>query len=129
MVDINYAIYTYSCLMIFAMIFQFILALGVPWGDFAMGGKFSGKLPPIMRIISILQILVLLFAVIAVLATVGFIFQEYQYIAKRAIWFVVVFHFVSLALNIITPSKKERMLWSPICVLLFACSVIIALNK
>lgn len=128
MVDINYAIYIYSGLMIFAMIFQFILSLGVPWGDYAMGGKFPGKWPPIMRIISIFQILVLLFAVIVVLATVGFIFQEYQYIAKKAIWFVVVFHFVSLVLNIITPSKKERMLWAPICALLFACSVIIAIN-
>lgn len=79
MVDIKYPMYIYSGLMIF----QFILSLGVPWGDYAMGGKFPGKLPPIMQIISIFQILVLLFAVIVVLATIGFIFQEYQYIAKK----------------------------------------------
>ena len=48
-----------------AVLFQFALALGAPWGQLAMGGRFPGKFPTAMRIAAVVQaILLSLLAVI-----------------------------------------------------------------
>ena len=49
--------------------FQLALALGAPWGQFAMGGAFPGVFPPAMRLVAVVQIGIL--ALIALLVMVG----------------------------------------------------------
>ena len=39
--------------------FQIALAVGVPWGDYAMGGAFPGQFPPALRIAALVQALLL----------------------------------------------------------------------
>ncbi len=43
----------YSVLMVFVILFQFCLAIGLPWGEASMGGKYPGKYPLKMRIIAL----------------------------------------------------------------------------
>lgn len=45
MIDPIISAYIFSALIVVAA-FQLALALGAPWGEMAMGGKFTGRFPP-----------------------------------------------------------------------------------
>jgi len=107
-------------------IFQMALALGAPWGEMAMGGKYPGRFPPKMRIAALVQLLLLIFIALIVLVRAGIFFEQLFEISKTAIWFVVVFCVVSAILNVITPSKKERTLWAPVAMIMVICASIVA---
>ncbi|MFT4797268.1 MAG: hypothetical protein ACJAYE_002415 [Candidatus Azotimanducaceae bacterium] len=108
------------------VIFQLALALGAPWGEWAMGGKFPGRFPLKMRVAAAVQMLLLIFLALIVMVRAEALFADYLSISRSAIWFVVALFVVSSILNIITPSKKERMLWAPITIILLICSLIVA---
>ncbi len=110
------------------IIFQLALIIGMPLGEYAMGGKFQGKLPFAMRVAAVIQILILFFFMIIVTTKSGWLFQQYYVYSKTAIWFVVAFSILATVLNLITPSKKERKIWAPVSIMLLICSVIIAIN-
>jgi len=104
-----YVFSTFSAIVIF---FQLALALGAPWGEMAMGGKFPGRYPAHMRVTALVQMVPLTFIALVVLTRAGVVFEEYFELSKTVIWFVVLFMAVGTILNVITPSKKERMLWA-----------------
>jgi len=118
--------YIFGFLTVVVMVFQMALALGAPWGEMAMGGKFPGRLPPMLRIGAIVQILLLAFAALVVLTRAGLVLGSYFELSRSAIWFVVALCAVSAILNTITPSKKERMLWSPVTIILVVCAIVVA---
>ena len=104
------------------------LALGAPWGAMAMGGKFPERLPPAMRIAALAQVVVLVLVALAVLTRAGVVLTEFAVLSKSAIWAVLVFCLISAILNMITPSKRERMLWAPVSVVLLVCATCVALS-
>ena len=109
------------------MIFQGCLALGLPWGQASMGGKYPGKYPPKMKAVAIINMLVLgLFAAI-VLSKADLIFPQLKSISEIGIWLVVVFMLVGTVLNTITPSKIERI-WAPVAFIQLITSLILAIN-
>ncbi len=128
MPDPTLAAYLFSVFTAFVVLFQFALALGAPWGEMAMGGKFPGQLPPRMRIAALIQIVVLVFVALIVLTRAGIILSAFSAYSKSAIWFVVVFSLVATVLNLITPSKKERMLWAPVSIILLVCASFVAVS-
>jgi len=123
----NFA-YLFSALIALVVIFQLGLALGAPWGELAMGGKFPGRFPVQMRVVALLQIVVLVFITLVVLTRAGLVFDEYYAFSSSAIWAVVLYSFVGLILNAITPSKKERMLWLPVVTLLMISATFVAVS-
>ncbi|MET3846538.1 hypothetical protein [Paenibacillus sp. OAE614] len=118
----------FTILTLIVVLFQLALALGMPWGSYAMGGKFPGKYPPGMRVGAIVQAIVLLAIAAIVLSRSGFIFTTWDSFANKAIWFVVAFSTISTVLNLITRSKWERRIWAPVSVLLLVTSVIVAVG-
>ena len=126
MIDSTLAAYIFTGLTIVVVIFQLALASGVPWGEMAMGGKFPGRFPLKMRVAALVQMALLVFMALVILSHVGLVFEQYSVLSKSAVWFVVVVCAVSAILNTITPSKKERMLWAPVAILLFFCSFVVA---
>ena len=120
------AAYIFSSLTVIVMLFQIALALGAPWGEMAMGGKFPGRFSPMLRISAIVQMLLLAFAALIMLTRAGLILDEYFDLSKSAVWFVVALCVVSAILNTITTSKKERILWSPVTIILAVCAVVVA---
>ncbi|MEH6557634.1 MAG: hypothetical protein V7459_07060 [Oceanicoccus sp.] len=128
MFDSMVAAYLFSFLIGIAVAFQLALAIGMPWGEMAMGGKFPGRFPVAMRIAALFQILLLLSFALIVLARANLALPEYFEFSAYAIWIVVFFSFISAVLNTITPSKKERMLWSPVAIGLLICSIIVAVD-
>jgi len=126
MFEITTAACIFSFLTVLVMFFQLALALGAPWGEMAMGGKYPGRFPPKLRITAIVQMLLLGFVALVVLTRAGLIFANYFELSKSVIWFVVALCAISAISNTITPSKKERMLWSPVTIILVACAVVVA---
>ena len=107
------------------LLFQVALALGAPWGAYAMGGAYPGQFPPPMRVAALVQALVLLFMAGIVLTRGGVALQRWSRSSRWLIWVVVAFAAVSLVLNLITPSAAERMLWAPVAFVLFVSSLVV----
>jgi len=118
----------FNILTLIVVLFQLALALGMPWGSYAMGGKFPGKYPPGMRVGAIVQAIVLLAIAAIVLSRSGLFVPSWDGFANKAIWFVVAFSTISTVLNLITRSKWERRIWLPVSLLLLVTSVIVALG-
>ena len=110
------------------VIFQLALAAGAPWGQIAMGGKYPGRLPTPMRVAAVIQAFVLLGLGAIVLTRAGLIFPQWFAASTWLIWFVVAFSALSLVLNLITPSKRERMIWAPVAAVMLLCSVTVAMS-
>ena len=109
--------------------FQIALALGAPWGAYAMGGAYPGQFPPELRIAALVQAGILLGFAGIVLSRAGIALKGWERVSRWMIWVVVAFAALSLALNLITPSAGERMLWAPVAFVLLACSLLVATGK
>ena len=118
--------YVFSAFTAVVVFFQLALALGAPWEEMAMGGKFPGRYPPQMRVAALVQMVPLTFIALVVLTRAGIVFDEYFELSRSVIWFVVAYMAVGTILNVITPSKKERMLWAPVAIVLLICSFVVA---
>ncbi|MCK4710762.1 MAG: hypothetical protein KAU21_19265 [Gammaproteobacteria bacterium] len=122
------AAYLFSLFTLIVVLFQAALVFGVPWGSLAMGGKYPGKFPPAIRVLTVFQILILICTVFIVLIRAGEIFESFYVFSSKAIWCVVVFSVLGMIMNTITPSKWERIIWLPVTIVLFASSLYVALN-
>jgi hypothetical protein len=108
--------------------FQVALALGAPWGAYAMGGAFPGRYPPRMRVAAAAQAVLLAVLALIVLASAGLLDVPIISGLPSLIWLVVVFSAVSLALNAISRSAGERRIWVPVALVMLGSSLIVALS-
>lgn len=109
--------------------FQIALALGAPWGSYAMGAAFPGQFPPALRLTALVQAAVLLLMAAVVLARAGIALRGWLRVSRWLVWVVVAFAAVSLVLNLITPSAGERMIWAPVAFALLVCSLLVATGR
>ena len=108
--------------------FQLALALGAPWGTYAMGGAFPGRMPPPMRVAATLQAAVLAVVAVIVLSAAGVVAPDLVRQLPWLAWLPVTFSAVAVALNASTRSRGERRLWLPVTLILLASSLVVALN-
>ncbi len=116
-------------IILFVILFQLALVFGAPWGEYTMGGRFSGKLPLKIRIAVLFQLFVLILFSFIVLAKTQLAFEQYQDFGRIGMWFIVGFFILGTILNLATPSKKERNLWGPVNLIALAISLILALGS
>lgn len=106
--------------------FQLALALGAPWGAWAMGGRFPGRFPVSLRVAAFAQAVVLALLAGIVLARAGLALERWAP-AAWLVWVVVAFAGISLVLNAITPSPGERRVWLPVALVMLGSSLVVAL--
>ena len=116
----------YAAATVVVAAFQIALALGAPWGAYAMGGAYPGQFPPALRIAALVQAGILIGLAGIVLARAGIALKSWERVARWMVWVAVAFSAVSLLLNLITPSVGERMLWVPVAFALLVCSLLVA---
>ena len=111
------------------ILFQFALAAGAPWGAYAMGGAFPGRLPPRMRVAAAIQGIILAVVAMVVLASAGVI--ELALVASLSwlIWAVVALCVVAVIANAASRSAGERRVWLPVSLVLLASSLVVALGS
>jgi len=109
------------------IIFQGCLAVGMPWGEASMGGRYPGKYPPKMRVVAVMNMLILGFIAIVVLSEANLMFPLLNSISSIGIWVIVVFFIIGTITNTITPSKIERI-WAPVALIQLITSLIVAIS-
>jgi hypothetical protein len=119
----------YTIISAAVVAFQIALAAGAPWGEYAMGGAFPGQFPPALRIAAIIQALLLVAMAVVILARAGLIMPRWSRASRWLAWIVVAFATVSLVLNLLTPSARERAIWAPTALLLLISSIVVAFSS
>lgn len=107
--------------------FQLALALGAPWGAYAMGGARPGRFSAPMRAGALGQALILALLAVAVLAEAGLVLPTVSASFPWLIWLAVAFSAVGVVLNAITRSAGERRLWLPVALVMLVASLVVAL--
>lgn len=111
------------------VMFQLALAAGAPLGRAAYGGAHR-VLPGHLRVASVAAALVWVLAAGAVLARAGVMPDATPGAPALVVvvWMIVGLLAVGLVLNVITPSRVERMVWGPVTLLLLAGTLVVALS-
>lgn len=118
----------YALITIGVVVFQIALALGAPWGRYAMGGSVPGRFPPAMRVLALIQAALLVGLALIVLVDAGVLAANAPLALPWLIWVPVAVSAVALVLNVVTPSSAERRIWAPVAALLLLTSLVVALS-
>lgn len=108
--------------------FQVALALGAPWGKYAMGGAFPGRFPPPMRVAALIQAALIGMLAVAVLSAAGLVVVDVAVAAPWLNWVAVAVSAVALVLNAASRSPGERRIWVPVAAVMFVSSLVVALT-
>ena len=119
---------TFGGVVLIVIAFQLALALGAPWGSYAMGGAFPGRFPARMRVAAVVQAGLLGLVAAIVLASANVVFQMLDPELRWLIWLPVAVSAAAVVLNLITPSAGERRIWVPVSLVLLASSLVVALT-
>jgi hypothetical protein len=109
-------------------VFQIALAAGAPLGSLAWGGRHR-VLPRGLRIGSAVSVLLYaLFAWIIAAAVAGVDrFGDYVPAENPAIWVLAAYFGVGILANLVSRSRPERFVMTPVAAVLCACCLVIAL--
>ncbi len=107
--------------------FQLALALGAPWGAYAMGGAFPGRFPPPMRVAAVVQAALIALLAVGVLSVAGILLPDVAVAFPWLGWVAVVVSAVAVVLNAISRSAGERRIWVPVAAVLLVSSLLVAL--
>lgn len=113
------AAWVFAALSAGVVVFHLAVILGAPLGRLTQGGRHSGVLPLINRIMAGVSALLTLAVALAVLAAAG---QGPNW-PRWTGWFGVVFGGLALVANLATPSRAERQIWAPVAVALLASAL------
>jgi hypothetical protein len=112
-----------------AVAFQLALAAGAPWGELAMGGRYPGRFPPPMRVLAVLQATILAGLALIVLDAAGVVAFGWTASLPWLAWAPVVFAALSVLVNAISPSPRERRLWVPVGLVLLVSSLVVVVGS
>ena len=117
-----------TALLAVVIVMSILLICGLPLGEFSMGGRFGKVWSPKIRIIGISQLLTQIFALYIILASGSIVPYFINYTVTRVICFVfAAFFFGNTFLNIISPSKKEKFVMTPMSLISAVCFLITAI--
>ena len=104
-------------------VFQGLLVAGAPLGRFAWGGQHR-VLPTGLRIGSVVSIAVYLLCALVLVAAA----RQRNGSADVAAWVLTGWFALGIGLNAISRSRPERLVMTPVAVLLAGCCLVVALG-
>ena len=108
-------------------IIQLLLALGLPLGKLAYGGKYE-KLPAKMRIMSLVAIGIFALGSISVLEQVAIItIFNNPIFTLVVVWIIAVYLAFNTLTNAISKSKREKLIMTPLSLISAICCFIVAI--
>ncbi|MCS0791302.1 hypothetical protein NX021_24540 [Cytobacillus firmus] len=116
-----------SIMFVSISVFQVLLSLGYPLGEYAMGGYYK-VLPKKLRIVSVINAVILL--------SMGFVFLQHTDVLNGfnflptniLVWVITVFLGLNTIANLLSQSKKERFIMTPLSSIAFALCLFITLS-
>ncbi|MCA0972183.1 hypothetical protein LCM20_16365 [Halobacillus litoralis] len=117
-----------SISLLFVAVLYILLAFGLPYGDFAMGGKYT-VMPVSLRIACSISVLIQVAAMIFLLQTGQIVSISFiAPIAREVCYVFAVYLFFNTVMNFFSRSKKEKLVMTPLSLLTAICFLITALN-
>jgi hypothetical protein len=117
---------TGTVLLLAVAIMEVLLIIGLPLGEFTMGGRHK-VLPPMYRIFAASSIILQLFGAAMLLQGGGLMNMWFAGKVIKIICFVFAgFFAVNTIMNIISPSKKEKYVMTPLAAIEACCFAVTA---
>jgi len=114
-------------ILLFLAIFQLLLIFGAPLGKYAWGGKYT-ILPKKLRIASVVSIILYVIFTAFLVSKAGIAnLISHQPLLDIGMWVLVGYFVLGIVLNAISRSKKERLVMTPVAVLLAVIFFFVAL--
>ena len=115
-----------AVLLLAVAIMEVLLIIGFPLGEFTMGGRHK-VLPPMYRIFAASSIILQLFGAAMILQGGGLMNMWFAGKVIKIICFVFAgFFAVNTIMNIISPSKKEKYVMTPLAAIEACCFAVTA---
>ncbi|MET3575604.1 hypothetical protein ACFFIY_06100 [Bhargavaea ullalensis] len=108
-------------------VFQVLLSLGRPLGEYAMGG-YHKVLPGKLRLVSSINAAILLLMGFIVLQHAGLISGGSFFANDLMMWGITAFLGLNTAANLASRSHKEKRVMAPVSAIAFALCLIVALS-
>ena len=115
-----------AVLLLAVAIMEVLLIIGLPLGEFTMGGRHK-VLPPMYRIFAASSIILQIFGAAMLLQGGGLMNMWFAGKVIKIICFVFAgFFAVNTIMNIISPSKKEKYVMTPLAAIEACCFAVTA---
>lgn len=118
---------TATVLFVALAVFQAFLAAGAPIGRFAWGGAHT-RLPARLRIGSIVSIVIYAVFAIVLLDRAAVISVLPEVVSAVGSWVIFAYSVLGIGMNAISRSRPERFTMTPLCAVLAALSLVVALG-
>ena len=117
---------TGAVLLLAVAVMEVLLIIGLPLGEFTMGGRHK-VLPPMYRVFAASSIALQLFGAFIILQGGGIMVMWFTGNVTKIICFVFAgFFAVNTIMNLISPSKKEKIVMTPLAAVEACCFAITA---
>ena len=122
----NISSITGAILLFGIAVMEILLIAGLPLGEFTMGGRYK-VLPPMLRVAAVSSVLLQLFGAAMILQGGGLMNMWFSDKATKIICFVFAgFFAVNTIMNLISPSKKEKYVMTPLAAIEACCFAVTA---
>ena len=117
---------TGAVLLLAVAVMEILLIFGLPLGEFTMGGRYK-VLPPMYRMFAASSVILQLFGAAMILQGGGLMNMWFAGKVIKIICFVFAgFFAVNTVMNIISPSKKEKYVMTPLAAVEVCCFAVTA---
>lgn len=115
-----------AILLLAVAVMEILLIAGLPLGEFTMGGRYK-VLPPVYRIFAASSVILQLFGAAMIIQGGGLMNMWFAVKVTKIICFVFAgFFAVNTVMNIISSSKKEKYVMTPLAAIEACCFAITA---
>ena len=98
-----------------------LVACGFPLGEFTMGGQHK-ILPKKLRVAAVISVAIQIFAMIIILQAGGFIPLWLSFkVTKYICFFFAAYLFLNTIMNLISKSRKEKYVMTPLSLIVGIC--------
>ena len=116
-----------ATLMLIVIILSILLLCGLPLGELTMGGQYR-IFPKNLRILLVTQLILQIFFVIIILQMGGYMSLWFSYNVTRIICIIMAIYLsLNTLVNLISKSKKEKYIITPLSFVTAICFWITAL--
>ena len=116
----------YALLSALPITMHIAIAGGAPLGRFTVGGRFPGRLPTVWRALALVQAGLLAGMACVVLDRAGLITVG---LPRVLFPLAIAVTALSLLANAISPSRSERLLWTPVLAGMLLTGLAVAFNS
>ena len=105
-----------------------LVACGLPLGEFTMGGQHK-ILPKKLRVVAVISVAIQIFALIIILQAGGFISLWLSFkVTKYICFFFAAYLSLNTVMNMISKSRKEKYVMTPLSLIAAICFWITAFH-